>query len=61
MSTKFILINEVDGVERRRVVFSRGDLKQVTEGLLYAASRDFVPARRKYYTELNKLFWKVCL
>jgi len=61
MATKFILIQEVNGVERKRVVFCRKDLKQVTEGLRYAAVRDSVPARRKYYGELNKLFWKVGL
>lgn len=61
MSTKFILIKEVNGVERRRVVFSRGDLKQVAEGLRYAAVRDSVPERRKYYTVLNSMFWKVGL
>ena len=61
MATKFILIHEVNGVERKRVVFSRADLKQVAEGLRYAAARDCVSERRKYYAELNKKFWKVGL
>lgn len=61
MATKFILIHEVNGVERKCVVFSRLDLKQVTEGLRYAAVRDCVSDRRKYYGELNKKFWKVGL
>jgi len=61
MVSKFVLIHEVDGVERKRVVFSCGDLKQVTEGLRYADVRDSVPDRRKYYDVLNKLFWKVGL
>jgi len=61
MATKFVLICEVDGVERKRVVFLRKDLRQVAEGLRYAATRDCLPERRKYYAELNKLFWKVSL
>ena len=59
MATKFILIHEVDGVERKRVVFLRKDLKQVAEGLRYAAARDSVSERRKYYGVLNEMFWKV--
>ena len=59
MAIKFILIHEVDGVERKRVVFLRKDLKQVAEGLRYAAARDCLPERRKYYGVLNEMFWKV--
>jgi len=61
MATKFILIHEVDGVERKRVVFLRKDLKQVAEGLRYAAARDSVSDRRKHYAILNKKFWEVGL
>ena len=59
LATKFILICEVDGIERKRVVFLRKDLKQVAEGLRYAAARDSVSDRRKHYGVLNDLFWKV--
>ena len=61
MATKFILIHEVNGVERKRVVLSRKDLKHVTEGLRYAATRDSVPDRKRHYGVLNKMFWRVGL
>lgn len=57
MSEKFFLIRIIDGVEIRRVSFVRKDLKQVAEGLTYAAVRDSLPERRKFYGVLNKRFW----
>ena len=54
---KSVLTHFINGVEKKKVCFSRVDMKQVTEGLRYAAVRDSVADRKKHYGLLNKKFW----
>jgi len=59
MVEKFVLTKIVNRKKLKDVVLSRVDLRQVAEGLRYAAVRDSLPKRRTHYAKLNGLLWEV--
>ena len=54
MVEKFVLALFVDDKEKRSCSFTRLDIKQILEGLLYAKTKDYYRERKKRYDEIYK-------
>jgi len=54
MVEKFVLKLFIDGIEKRSNEFSRGDLKLLLEGLLYAKTKDYYGKRKTAYGKIYK-------
>ena len=51
MAEEFVLLKVVDGVEKKRCVFSRVELKHVKDGVFYAKEKDYL-LRRKHVLDV---------
>ncbi len=59
MSVRFVLVQVVDGKEKRKRVFSLVELKLLRQGLHYAATKDYVTKRKRAYGVISKKVFEV--